>query len=107
MVEGTGKFSEALEYMHRVRGALDALHQLIDTADLLFEEAAAALRANRQQQLARTVETDVVSHNVLPGRWTSTSSKNLTTPTMHLLLPWTHLPATRSWRDVDMCMKTS
>jgi hypothetical protein len=69
-VEALGRLSEALEYVHRVRGALYELHQLVGRADFLFEEAAELLRDAGHGQLADIVEGDVVGRNVLPGRWT-------------------------------------
>lgn len=69
-VEATGKMSEALEYIHRARGALYDAHQLIGRADFLFEESADLLRKAGHEELADFVAQDVVGHNVLPGRWT-------------------------------------
>lgn len=69
-VEALGKLSEALEYVHRVRGAVYELHQLIGRADLLFGEGAELLRRAGHGELADLVETEVVGRNVLPGRWT-------------------------------------
>jgi hypothetical protein len=69
-VEAAGKMSEALEYVHRARGALYEMHQLIGRADLLFEEAAGLLADAGHGDIARHVEEDLVGRNVLPGRWT-------------------------------------
>ncbi len=69
-VEATGKLSEGLEYIHRVRGALYEAHQLIGRADFLFEDAAELLRKAGHDKLAEFVATEVVGRNVLPGRWT-------------------------------------
>lgn len=69
-VEAAGKMSEALEYIHRARGALYDAHQLIGRADFLFEESADLLRKAGHEELADFVAQDVVGHNVLPGRWT-------------------------------------
>lgn len=69
-VEALGKLSEALEYVHRVRGACYELHQLVGRADFLFEDAASLLRHAGHDRLAGLVEAEVVGRNVLPGRWT-------------------------------------
>lgn len=69
-VEAAGKVSEALEYVHRMRGAFYELHQLTGRADLLFGEAVEQLRAAGHDELAEMLQTEVVGRNVLPGRWT-------------------------------------
>jgi hypothetical protein len=69
-VEATGKISEGLEYIHRVRGALYEAHQLMGRADFLFEDAADLLRKAGHDELADLVDTEVVGRNILPGRWT-------------------------------------
>lgn len=69
-VEAAGKVSEALECIHRVRGALYDAHQLMGHADLLFGESADRLRAAGHDELADLVQTEVVGRNLLPGRWT-------------------------------------
>lgn len=69
-VEATGKISEGLEYIHRVRGALYEAHQLMGRADFLFGESADLLRKAGHTELADLLETEVVGRNVLPGRWT-------------------------------------
>lgn len=69
-VEATGKISEGLEYVHRVRGALYEAHQLMGRADFLFGESADLLRKAGHSELADFLDTEVVGRNVLPGRWT-------------------------------------
>jgi hypothetical protein len=69
-VEATGKISEGLEYIHRVRGALYEAHQLMGRADFLFEDSAELLRKAGHGELADYVKTEVVGRNILPGRWT-------------------------------------
>jgi hypothetical protein len=69
-VKATGKISEALEYVHRVRGAFYELHQLVGRADLLFGEGAQRLRDAGHDELAVMLEREVVGRNVLEGRWT-------------------------------------
>jgi hypothetical protein len=69
-VEAVGKVSEALEYIHRVRGCFYELHQLTGQADFYFEDGAEMLRAAGHDELAGLLETEVVGRNLLPGRWT-------------------------------------
>jgi hypothetical protein len=69
-VEAAGKISEALEYVHRVRGAVYELHQLVGRADLLMGEGADMLAAAGHGELAELFRTEIVGRNVLPGRWT-------------------------------------
>ncbi|HWA67584.1 MAG TPA: hypothetical protein VG899_14580 [Mycobacteriales bacterium] len=69
-VAAHGKLSEALEYVHRVRGALYDVHQLIGRADLLFGEAADDLAAAGHEELAAEVRERIVGRDVLAGRWT-------------------------------------
>lgn len=69
-VKATGKVSEALEYIHRVRGALYDAHQLMGHADFLFGEAADELREAGHGELADFLDTDIVGRNLIPGRWT-------------------------------------
>jgi hypothetical protein len=69
-VEAVGKVSEALEYVHRVRGAVYELHQLTGRADLLFGEAVELLRAAGHDDVAGQLQRDIVGRNLLPGRWT-------------------------------------
>lgn len=69
-VEAVGKLSEALEYIHRVRGCFYELHQLTGRADFFFEDGAEMLRAAGHTELADLLMTEVVGRNLLPGRWT-------------------------------------
>lgn len=69
-VEAVGKVSEALEYIHRVRGCFYELHQLTGQADFYFGDAAEMLREAGQVELAELLETEVIGRNLLPGRWT-------------------------------------
>jgi hypothetical protein len=69
-VEATGRLSEGLEYIHRVRGALYEAHQLMGRADFLFEESADLLQKAGHTELATFLDTEVVGRNVLSGRWT-------------------------------------
>lgn len=69
-VEGMGKLSEAVEYLHRARGALYDAHQLIGHADLLFGEVAEILADAGHADEAEELSREIVGRNVLPGRWT-------------------------------------
>jgi len=70
LVEANGKFSEALEYIERVRGHLYSFHQLIGHADLLLDEVVENLRATGHGDLADRVRDELLGRNVLAGRWT-------------------------------------
>jgi hypothetical protein len=69
-VAAHGKLSEGLEYVHRVRGAVYEMHQLMGRADLLFGEAADALTAAGHADLAEQLSRRLVGRNVIGGRWT-------------------------------------
>jgi hypothetical protein len=70
LVAATGRFSEALEYIERVRGHLYAAHQLVGHADLLLDDVVDGLRAAGRDDLAQQVQDELLGANVLPGRWT-------------------------------------
>jgi hypothetical protein len=70
LVAATGRFSEALEYVERVRGHLYAFHQLIGHADLLLDDVVDGLREAGRDDLAQAVQDELIGANVLPGRWT-------------------------------------
>jgi hypothetical protein len=70
VVEAVGMVSEALEGVHRARGHLYAMHQLIGGADLKLGEAAELLRQEGQPELADEIEHKLVGRNVIAGRWT-------------------------------------
>jgi hypothetical protein len=69
-VAALGKLSEALECVHRVRGHVYAVHQLVGHADLLLGDAVEKLRAAGHDDWAERVERELVGRNVLTGRWT-------------------------------------
>jgi len=69
-VAAVGKLSEAYEYVIRARGHLYSLHQLMGRADLLFGDAADALREAGHPELADRVAEEIVGRNVVDGRWT-------------------------------------
>ncbi len=69
-VEAVGKLSEALEYIERARGHLYSFHQLIGHADALLDEVCEGLRGAGHDAVAERLETELMGHNVLAGRWT-------------------------------------
>jgi hypothetical protein len=69
-VAALGKLSEALECVHRVRGHVYAVHQLVGHADILLGDAVGKLRAAGHDDWADRVERELVGRNVLSGRWT-------------------------------------
>jgi hypothetical protein len=69
-VDAVGKLTEALEFVERARGHLYSFHQLMGHADLLLGEACDALREAGNDSAAEQMETELVGHNVLYGRWT-------------------------------------
>jgi hypothetical protein len=69
-VAAVGKLGEAEEWLERARGRLYDFHQMMGRADLLAGEAADALRAVGQAELAEALEEHIVGRNVLEGRWT-------------------------------------
>jgi hypothetical protein len=69
-VEAAGKVTEALEWVERARGHLYEFHQLMGRADILYGDAAGALRDAGHDKLADLVQTELVGRNVLNGRWT-------------------------------------
>jgi hypothetical protein len=70
IVAAHGKLSEGLEYVHRVRGALYEMHQLMGRADFLFGDAAAELSKAGHPDLADQISRELVGRNVIAGRWT-------------------------------------
>ena len=68
-VEALGKLSEALEVVEEARGLLYAFHRRCGTADLALGEAVELLRSAGHDELADTVQTDLVGRNILDGRW--------------------------------------
>ncbi|HEV7147644.1 MAG TPA: hypothetical protein VGN48_11680 [Pedococcus sp.] len=69
-VEAAGKVSEAFECIEEVRGKLYAAHRLVGTADLALGEAVDLLRKAGHEELADTIDREMVGRNVLQGRWT-------------------------------------
>lgn len=70
LVATAGRFSEALEYIERARGALYTFHQLMGHADGMLDDVVEGLRAQGHGGLADRIETELVGRNVLDGRWT-------------------------------------
>jgi len=69
-VAAVGKVSEAFEAIEEVRGRLYGLHRLVGTADLALGEAVEMLRKAGHEELADTIDREMVGRNVLPGMWT-------------------------------------
>ncbi len=69
-VAALGKLSEALEVVEHARGLLYGFHRLTGTADLALGEAVEKLREAGHDELADTVERELVGRNVIEGRWT-------------------------------------
>jgi hypothetical protein len=68
-VAATGKLSEALEWVERLRRRLSDFHQMTGRADFLFGDAADALEVAEWTDEAASLRADV-GRNVLDGRWT-------------------------------------
>lgn len=69
LVAAVGKVSEALEWVERARGHLYDFHQMMGHADLLFGEAATALRSAGAIDQSELLDGEVVGRNILDGRW--------------------------------------
>ncbi|MBQ1035360.1 hypothetical protein [Micromonospora sp. C81] len=69
-VEALGELSKALETIHRVRGHLYSVHQLVGGADLTLDRVVELLRHAGHDEVAQRVEQELLGRNVLPGRWT-------------------------------------
>ncbi|GAA4837605.1 hypothetical protein GCM10025787_17350 [Saccharopolyspora rosea] len=69
-VAAVGKLTEALETVERARGHLYEFHQLIGSGAAALCEAVAALKECGHDELADSIERDLVGRNVISGRWT-------------------------------------
>jgi hypothetical protein len=69
-VVAVGKLSEAIEWLERARGRLYDFHQMLGHLDFQMGDAVDLLRSAGHEELAETVEREVVGRNVLDGRWT-------------------------------------
>lgn len=69
-VEALGKLSEALEVVEEARGLLYTFHRRTGEADLALGDAVDLLREAGHDDVADSIETDLVGRNVLEGRWT-------------------------------------
>lgn len=65
-----GKLSEALESVERARGHLYSFHQMMGHSDLLLGEAVQKLRDAGHDDIADTLETEMIGRNVIEDRWT-------------------------------------
>jgi hypothetical protein len=68
-VAALGKLSEALEVVEDARGDLYSFHRKCGTADLTLGEAVTMLRDAGHDELADSLQTDLVGRNILRGRW--------------------------------------
>ena len=68
-VAALGKLSEALEVVEDARGDLYSFHRKCGTADLTLGEAVTMLRDAGHDELADSIQTDLVGRNILRGRW--------------------------------------
>lgn len=69
-VAALGKLSEAFEATEIARGFLYGFHRLTGTADRTLGEGVELLREAGHDDLADTIEADLVGRNVIAGRWT-------------------------------------
>ena len=69
-IEALGKLSESLEAVEEARGLLYAFHRRTGTADLALAEAIDLFRHAGHDELAATLERELLGHNMLRGRWT-------------------------------------
>ena len=68
-VEALGTLSEALEVVEEARGLLYAFHRRCGTADLTLGTAVDQLRAAGHDDLADSLDEQLVGRNILEGRW--------------------------------------
>ena len=69
-VTALGKLSEALEVVEHARGLLYGFHRLTGTADLALGEAVDLLREAGHDEIADSLDRDIVGRNVIEHRWT-------------------------------------
>lgn len=69
-VAAVGKLSEALESVERARGHLYSFHQMMGHSDLLLGEAVEKLRDAGHDDIADTLDAEMIGRNVIEGRWT-------------------------------------
>ncbi|MFY1696942.1 MULTISPECIES: hypothetical protein [unclassified Solwaraspora] len=69
-VAALGELSKALETVHRARGHLYSMHQLIGGADATLDRVVQLLSDAGHHQIAERVQDELIGRNVLAGRWT-------------------------------------
>ncbi|MCT9934821.1 hypothetical protein N5079_31910 [Planotetraspora sp. A-T 1434] len=69
-VDALGRFSKALEIIHRVRGHLYAFHQLTGSADFELDDVVRLFRQAGHDTWADRIERELIGRNVIAGRWT-------------------------------------
>lgn len=69
-VAALGKLSKALEIVEQARGELYAFHRLTGMGDLALGEAVELLRRAGHDEIASSIDAELVGRNVIEGRWT-------------------------------------
>ncbi|CUR57975.1 conserved hypothetical protein [metagenome] len=69
-VEAVGMLTKALEATEAARGHLIQFHRLTGTGDAQLRDAVALLRDAGHDELADSLDQELVGRNVLEGRWT-------------------------------------
>ncbi|MFG1753663.1 hypothetical protein [Streptosporangium sandarakinum] len=69
-VDALGRFSKALEIIHRARGHLYTVHQLTGSADFELDGAVEMFRQAGHHEWADRIERELIGRNVIEGRWT-------------------------------------
>jgi hypothetical protein len=68
-VEALGKLSAALDHVEDARGHLYAFHRLCGSAESTLEEATRMIREAGHDEIADSLDRDVLGRNPLPGMW--------------------------------------
>jgi hypothetical protein len=69
-VDALGKLSEALEVVEAARGFLYQFHRMSGMADLTLQDAVSMLRAAGHDEIADSIDRDLVGRNVVDDFWT-------------------------------------
>ncbi|WP_172269302.1 hypothetical protein [Nocardioides sp. zg-1308] len=68
-IEALGKLSAALDHVEDARGHLYAFHRLMGSGESTLEEAHALLEEAGHEDLADSLDRDVLGGDPLPGMW--------------------------------------